>query len=69
MSSLRDERRRQKPADSGTAAPAKQVKPVGVEQSAEPSPARDMGKIRRGSVGSGVQEREPADCAEASREE
>ena len=44
MSSSRDERRRQKPADSGTAAPAKQVKPAGVEQSAEPSPARDSGK-------------------------
>jgi RNA-directed DNA polymerase len=44
MSSSRDERRRQKPAESGTAAPAKQVKPVGMEQSAEPSPARDMGK-------------------------
>jgi hypothetical protein len=44
MRSSRDERRRQKPADSGTAAPAKQVKPAGVEQSAEASPARDSGK-------------------------
>ena len=44
MGSSRDERRRQKPADSGTAAPAKQVKPVGLEQSAEASPARDSGK-------------------------
>jgi len=44
MSSSRDERRRQKPAESGTAAPTKQVKPVGEEQSAEASPARDSGK-------------------------
>ena len=44
MSSSRDEPGRQKPADSGTAEPAKQVKPVGVVQSAEPSPVRDNGK-------------------------
>jgi len=44
VSSSRDERRRQKPTDSGTAEPAKQVKPVGADQSAEPSPVRDNGK-------------------------
>jgi hypothetical protein len=44
VSSSRDELGRQKPADSGTAAPAKQVKPVGLEQSAEASAARDSGK-------------------------
>jgi RNA-directed DNA polymerase len=44
MSSSRDERGRQKPAESGTTEPTKQVKPAGVEQSAEPSPARDNGK-------------------------
>ena len=44
MSSSRDEPGRQKPADSGTTEPTKQVKPVGLEQSAEPSPVRDIGK-------------------------
>jgi len=44
VSSSRDERRRQKPKESGTTEPAKQVKPVGMEQSAEPSPAQDSGK-------------------------
>ena len=44
MSSSRDERRRQKPADSGTAEQAKEVKPIGLVQSAEPSPVRDNGK-------------------------
>ncbi len=44
MSSSRDEQRRQKPAESGTTEPTKQVKPAGVEQSAEASPARDSGK-------------------------
>jgi hypothetical protein len=41
VSSSRDEPGRQKPADSGTTEPAKQVKPVGVVQSAEPFPVRD----------------------------
>ena len=44
MSSSRDERRRQKPADSGTDEQAKEVKPIGLVQSAELSPARDNGK-------------------------
>ena len=44
MSSPRDELGRQKPADSGTTEPTKQVKPAGVEQSAEAFPVRDIGK-------------------------
>ena len=44
MSSSRDEPGRQKPADSGTTEPAKQVKLAGMVQSAEPSPVRDNGK-------------------------
>ena len=44
MSSSRDDLGRQNPADSGATAPTKQVKPVGMEQSAEASPARDSGK-------------------------
>ncbi len=44
MSSSRDEPGRQKPADSGTGEQAKEVKPIGLVQSAEPSPARDSGK-------------------------
>jgi RNA-directed DNA polymerase len=44
VSSSRDEPGKQKPSDRGTTAPTKQVKPVGVERSAEPSPARDNGK-------------------------
>ena len=53
MSSSRDERRRQKPAESGTAAPTKQVKPVGEEQSAEASPARDSAFLCAPSMGVG----------------
>ena len=44
MSSSRDEQGRQKPSDRWTTEPAKQVKPVGLARSAEPSPARDTGK-------------------------
>ena len=44
MSSSRDEQGRQKPLDKGTTEPAKQVKPAGLEQSAEPFLARDSGK-------------------------
>jgi group II intron reverse transcriptase/maturase len=44
VSSSRDERRRQKPAESGTGEQAKEVKPIGLVQSAEPSPVRDNGK-------------------------
>lgn len=44
MSSSRDEQGRQKPLDKGTTEPAKQVKPAGLEQSVEPSSARDSGK-------------------------
>src|SRR3990172_7156638 len=44
VSSSRDEQGRQKPSDRGTTAQAKQVKPVGLERSVEPSPARDNGK-------------------------
>jgi len=44
VSSSRDERGRQKPLDKGTTEPAKQVKPAGLEQSVEPSSARDSGK-------------------------
>jgi len=44
VSSSRDEPGRQKPADSGTGEQAKEVKPIGLVQSAEPSPARDSGK-------------------------
>ena len=44
VSSSRDERGRQKPLDKGTTEPTKQVKPAGVEQSAEPYLARDSGK-------------------------
>jgi group II intron reverse transcriptase/maturase len=44
MSSSRDEQGRQKPSDRGTTEQAKQVKPVGLERSVEPSPAQDNGK-------------------------
>ena len=44
MSSSRNEPGRQKLLDKETTEPAKQVKPVGVVQSAEPFPARDNGK-------------------------
>jgi group II intron reverse transcriptase/maturase len=44
VSSSRDERRRQKPADSGTGEQAKEVKPKGLVQSVEASPVRDNGK-------------------------
>ncbi len=44
MSSSRDEQGRQKLSDRGTSEPAKQVKPAGLVQSAEPFPARDNGK-------------------------
>ncbi len=44
MGSSRDEHRKQKPSDRRTTEPTKQVKPVGVGRSAEPSPARDTGK-------------------------
>jgi RNA-directed DNA polymerase len=44
MSSSRDERGRQKLLERETAEQTKQVKPVGVVQSAEPFPARDNGK-------------------------
>src|SRR4030042_3393636 len=44
MSSSREERGRQKPLEKGTSEPAKQVKPAGLEQSVEPSAARDSGK-------------------------
>ena len=44
MSSSWDEPRRPKPSDRGTSEPAKPVKPVGLERSVEPSPARDSGK-------------------------
>lgn len=44
VSSSRDEQGRPKPSDRGTTEPTKQVKPVGLERSVEPSPARDSGK-------------------------
>jgi RNA-directed DNA polymerase len=44
MSSSRNERGRQKLSDRETTEPAKQVKPVGLTQRAEPFPARDNGK-------------------------
>ena len=44
MSSLRDERGRQKPLDKGTTEQEEEVKLPGTEQRAEPSPARDEGK-------------------------
>jgi len=44
VSSSRDEPGRQKPADSGTTEPAKQVKLAVMVQSAEPFPVRDNGK-------------------------
>lgn len=44
MSSLRNEQGRQKLSDRETDEQTKQVKPVGVVQSAEPFPARDNGK-------------------------
>ncbi len=44
MSSSRNEPGRQKLSDRETIEPAKQVKPVGLVQSAEPFPARDSGK-------------------------
>ena len=44
MSSSRNEHGRQKPSDRGTTGTTKQVKPVGVSQSAEFFPVRDNGK-------------------------
>ncbi len=44
MSSSRDEHGKQKPSDRRTPAPTKQVKPVGMGRSAEPSLVRDTGK-------------------------
>ncbi len=44
MGSSRDEHGKQKPLDRRTTAPTRQVKPVGLGRSAEPSPARDTGK-------------------------
>jgi RNA-directed DNA polymerase len=44
LSSSWDEHRRQTSPDRGTGGQAKQVKPVGLDQRAEPSPARDEGK-------------------------
>lgn len=44
MSSSRDEQGRQKTPDRGTGGQAKQVKPAGLGQRAEQSPARDEGK-------------------------
>jgi hypothetical protein len=44
VSSSRNEPGRQKLSDRETGEPAKQVKPVGMVQSAEPFPARDNGK-------------------------
>jgi RNA-directed DNA polymerase len=44
MSSSRDEHGKPKPSGRRTTAPTRQVKPVGVGRSAEPSPARDTGK-------------------------
>jgi group II intron reverse transcriptase/maturase len=48
LSSSRDEQRRQKTPDRGTTEQTKQVKPAGVEQRAEASPARDEGKSDAG---------------------
>jgi RNA-directed DNA polymerase len=48
VSSSWNEPRRQKSLDKGTTEPAKQVKPAGVVQSAEPFPARDNGKSDAG---------------------
>jgi group II intron reverse transcriptase/maturase len=48
MSSSWDEHGRQKPSDRRTTEQAKQVKPVGLEQSVEPSPAQDNGKSDAG---------------------
>ena len=44
MSSSRDEQGRPKASDRGTAVQTKWVKPVGVVQRVEPSPARDRRK-------------------------
>jgi len=44
MSSMREERRRQKSPDRGTRDQRKEVKLPDAEQRAEPSPARDEGK-------------------------
>jgi hypothetical protein len=44
LSSSRDEQERQNALDKGTAGQAKQVKPAGTDQRAEPSPVRDEGK-------------------------
>jgi RNA-directed DNA polymerase len=44
VSSSRNEHGRQKLSDRGTTEQAKQVKPAGIAQSAEPFPARDNGK-------------------------
>jgi len=48
MSSSRDEQGRQKPSDRGTTEQGKQVKPVGLEQSVESSPAQGSGKSDAG---------------------
>lgn len=44
LSSLRDEHGRQTTPDRGTTGEAKQVKPAGLDQRAEPSPTQDKGK-------------------------
>jgi RNA-directed DNA polymerase len=48
LSSSRDERRRQTTPDRGTTGQAKMVKPSGVDQRAERSPARDKGESNAG---------------------
>ena len=48
MSSSRDEHRRQTSPDRGPAGQAKGVKPLGLGQRAEPSPARDKGESDAG---------------------
>jgi len=48
VSSSRDEQGRQKPSDRGTTEQRKQVKPAGIVQSVEPSPAQDSGKSDAG---------------------
>jgi RNA-directed DNA polymerase len=57
LSSMRDERGRQKPQDTGTTEQREEVKLPGTEQSAEPSPARDEGESNVGLWGQ-VWERE-----------
>lgn len=51
MSSSSDEHRRQTSPDRGTAGQAKVVKPLGLDQRAELSPARDEGMSNAGGEG------------------